>query len=151
MPLVQPSDLKIIPEEARAWAADRSLTTWTLFDRVDAVGVEGEMVRDRAHRRVGILVGPDGIDRAFPAERNAEIGAITLVRTIGRMIRPLEKRHVHVLAWNILDRWICRLAECQCITGVGDDATPDRDHHPVGVALDGNRMIRVWLFDRLRV
>src|SRR5258707_4741631 len=100
---------------------------------------------------MGILVGPYGIDRAFPAERNAEIGAITLVGTIGRVIRPLEKRHVHVVAWNILNGGIRRLAEGQRTSGVGDDASPDRDHHPAEVALDGNRMIHVWLFDRLRV
>src|SRR5271166_3085921 len=51
-----------------------------LFDRVDAIRIKRQIVLDRAHRRVGHLIGPYGVDRARTAKRNAEIGAVPLVR-----------------------------------------------------------------------
>jgi hypothetical protein len=38
-------------------------------DRVDAVGIERDVVLDCGDRRVGLLVGPDSVDRALAAGR----------------------------------------------------------------------------------
>ena len=57
----------------------RSLFPMSYFDRVDAVGVEGEMIFDERHRRVRRLIGPHGVRRTIPAERNAEIGTVALI------------------------------------------------------------------------
>src|SRR5207244_8615026 len=96
------------------------------------------------------LVAPYGVGRTVAAERNAEIGAIALVRAVGGVIRPLEERHVDILARDVLGRGIGRFAERQSFSGVGDDPPCDSDHHPAGVALDRYRMIRPGNFDRLR-
>src|SRR6516164_7864823 len=34
----------------------------SLFDRVDAIGIKGEMVFDRHDRRIRILIGPHSVD-----------------------------------------------------------------------------------------
>ena len=42
-----------------------------LYDHVDPVGVESEVILDLGHSNEGLLVGPDRIDRT-PALRKAE-------------------------------------------------------------------------------
>jgi hypothetical protein len=48
------------PSEARL--AKGELAARLLLNRVDAIGIERDMGLDRGDRRVGLLVGPDGID-----------------------------------------------------------------------------------------
>src|SRR4029077_11255924 len=65
------------------WLPEAESAARLFFDRVDAVGIEREVVLDRGDRRVGLLVGPDGIDRAPATVRNAVIGAVALVGAVG--------------------------------------------------------------------
>src|ERR1700732_3135260 len=60
------------------WLLEGELAARLLLNRVDAVGIERDMVLDRGDRRVGLLVGPDGIDQALATGRNAVIGAVAL-------------------------------------------------------------------------
>jgi hypothetical protein len=48
-----------------------------------------DMVVYRGDRCVGLLVGPDGIDRALATGRNAVIGAVALVRAVGDVVRAV--------------------------------------------------------------
>ena len=66
------------------------------------------------------------------------------------MIGPLEQRHVDILARDVLDRRIGRFAQGQRFSRVGDDPAGHRDHDPVGIAVDVDRMIGPGNFDRLR-
>ena len=45
------------------------------FDGVDPVRVKSQVFPDCRYGCIGSLVGPDGVDRAFPPSRNAVIGA----------------------------------------------------------------------------
>ena len=66
------------------------------------------------------------------------------------MIGSLEERHVDVLPGNVLDWRVGRLSERQGVSRVGDHAPGNRDHDPVWIALDRDRMIRPRKLDRLR-
>ena len=66
------------------------------------------------------------------------------------MLRPHEQPGVHVLAWNILDRRVARLAKSQCFPRISDDASRDRNDDAMRIALDRNRMIRPRDLDGLR-
>jgi hypothetical protein len=121
----------------------------SFFDRVDAVGMEGEVIFDGRHRGVGGLIGPHGVRRAISAEWNAEVGAVPLIGTVGGMFRAIEKRHVYVLAGHVVNRRVGSLAEDESIPRVGHDTTCDRDDNSVGIVLDGDRMIRPWNLDGL--
>jgi hypothetical protein len=50
------------------------------------------MIFDQRHRRVRRLVGPHGVLGTISVEWNAEIGAVSLIRTVGGVFRALEKR-----------------------------------------------------------
>src|ERR1700722_13040728 len=63
---------------------------WSFFDRVDAIRVEGQMVLDGHHCRVGRFIRPDGIGRTLVPERNTEIGAVTFIRAVRGMIGRLK-------------------------------------------------------------
>ncbi len=63
----------------------------SFFDRVDAVGIEGEMIFDERHRCVGGLIGPHGVRRTISAEWNAEVGAVALIGAVGGVFRALEE------------------------------------------------------------
>src|SRR3984893_12506337 len=62
------------------------LGLWRFFDRVDAIGVKGEIMLDRRDGGVGSLITPHRVDRALAAERDAEIAAIALVRAVGGVV-----------------------------------------------------------------
>jgi hypothetical protein len=49
------------------------------------------------------------------------------------VIRPLEQRHVDILARDVLDRRIGCFAERQRFSCVGDDPPCDRDDDPGGI------------------
>ena len=119
----------------------------SFFDRVDAVGVEGEMIFDERHRRVRRLIGPHGVRRTIPAERNAEIGTVALIGAVGSVFRALEQRHVYVVAGHVVNRRIARFAKDESVPRIGHDTARDRDDDPVGIVLDGDRMIRPWNLD----
>src|ERR1700730_8504238 len=128
------------PELAREAAASRRvqvkvlLASASFFDRLDAIGIKSEITLDGGNGRVRFLVGPNGIDRALPADRNAEISAVALVGAVGGVIRPLEQREVDVLPGNVLDRRVGCLSERQGVARVGDHPPGNRDHHPVWIA-----------------
>src|SRR5437867_4246549 len=44
---------------------EESLDLWPFFDRVDAIGVKGEIILDRRDGGVGSLVTPHRVDRAL--------------------------------------------------------------------------------------
>src|ERR1700720_3174968 len=124
------------------WLPEEALAARLFFDRVDAVGIERDMVLDRGDRRVGLLVGPDGIDRALATGRNAVIGAVALVRAVGDVVRSLEQRHVDVLARDILHGWVACLTERQRLPCIGDNASRDLDDDTTRIALDRYGMVR---------
>src|ERR1700720_4533603 len=98
----------------------------SFFDRVDAFGIEGEMIFDERDRRVRRLIGPHGIHRAMPAKWNAEVGTVALIGTVGGVVRALEQRHVYVLARDVLNRRIARLAQNESVPRIGHDTARDR-------------------------
>src|ERR1700724_3525166 len=124
------------------WLLEGELAARLLLNRVDAVGIERDMVLDRGDLRVGLLVGPDGIDRALATGRNAVIGAVALVRAVGDVVRSLEQRHVDVLARDILHGWVACLTERQRLPCIGDNASCDLDDDTMRIALDRDGMIR---------
>src|SRR6202021_233343 len=127
----------------------RRLVGWLLgrlaarpfLDGVHTVGIESEVVHDRGDRRIGRLIGPDGVDRTLAPQGNAVVGAVTLVRAVGGVVRPLKQRSVHVLAWNILDRRRTPLAKSQCRPRISDNTSRDRNDDAMRVALDSDRMV----------
>jgi hypothetical protein len=48
------------------------LVSASLFDRVDAVGVKGDMVLDRRYRLIRRFVGPHGVGGTIATGRNTE-------------------------------------------------------------------------------
>ena len=70
-------------------ASERRLAARPLLDRVDTVGVEGEVVPNGRHRCVRIVIGPSSVDRTLPAGANAVVGAGALVGAVGGVVRWL--------------------------------------------------------------
>src|SRR4029077_9420892 len=124
------------------WLPEGELATRPLVNRVDAVGIERDVVLDRGDRRVGLLVGPDGIDRALATGLNTEIGAVALVGAVGDVVSPLKQRHVNVLARDMLHGWVARLTEHQRRPCIGDNASCDLDDDTIRIALNRDGMIR---------
>ena len=56
------------------------------FDRIDAIGIKGNVIRDDRHCRMRMLIAPDGIDRLASAGRDGEIARVAFVRAIGRVL-----------------------------------------------------------------
>src|SRR6202163_1503151 len=92
----------------------KRLAARPFLDGVHTVGIESDVVPDRGDRGIRRLIGPEGVDRTLAPQGDAVVGAVTLVRAVGGVVRPLEQRGVHVLAWNILDRRVARFAKSQC-------------------------------------
>src|SRR5271169_3832740 len=136
-------------QRGRGHCTERS-GLWSFLDRVNTLGVEGEIILDRHDGSVWGLITPHSIDRTLAAEQNAEVAAIPLIRAVGGAIGAVEERHVDVLARNVLDGGIGRFAERQSFSCVGDDPPRDRHHDPSGIAFNRDRMIRAGNFDRLR-
>src|SRR5205807_539830 len=137
-------------QRGRGYYTERS-GLWSFFDRVNTLGVEGEIILDRRDGSVWGLITPHSIDRTLAAERNAEVGGVPLVGAIGRAICPRQERHIDILARDVMDRRIMGLAERQRFARVGNNAARDRDDYSLGVAFDRDRMIRAGDFDRLRL
>src|ERR1700730_6065947 len=108
------------------------------------------MVPNRGDRGIRRLIGPDGVDRTLAPQRDAVVGAVTLVRAVGGVVRPLEQRGVHVLAWNILDRRVARFAKSQCRPRISDSTSRDDNDHAMRIALDRDRMVWPRGLDALR-
>src|ERR1700692_1709735 len=123
------------------------LTARPLLDRVDAVGIESTMILDRGNRSVGCFVGPDSVDGAISASGNAKVSAVALVGAVGGVVRSLEQRQIHVLARNVLDGRIARLAERQSILRIGHNASSGRHDDAMRVALNRDRMVRARNLD----
>src|SRR3984893_17758987 len=124
------------------WLLEGELAGRQLLKRVEGGGIERNMGLDRGDRHVGLLVGPDGIDRALATGRNAAIGAVALVRAVGDVVRSLEQRHVEVLARDILHGWVACLTERQRLPCIGDNASCDLDDDTTRIALDRYGMVR---------
>src|SRR5208283_3359358 len=70
---------------SRRCAATRSHNVLGFRDRIDAIAVEREMILDGNDRRVGCFVGPYRVAGFVTAGWDAVVGAIALVRTVGRV------------------------------------------------------------------
>src|SRR6202521_4025390 len=79
------------------------LTARALLDRVDAFGIKSNVILDRGNRSVRCFVSPDSGDGTISAGGNAKVSAVAVVGAVGSVVRSLEQRQVHVLAWNVLD------------------------------------------------
>ena len=108
------------------------------LDSVDTVGIERDVVLDRGDRRIGLLVGPDGFDRALATGRNAVIGAVALVGAVGDA-RAMSCRRPCA---GHLYGWAARLTERQRLPCIGDNASCDLDDDTMRIALDRDGMIR---------
>jgi hypothetical protein len=96
-----------------------------------------------------LFIAPDGIDGACVADGNGEVAAIALIRAVGRVLRPLQEPHVHVLARNVEDGRIGCFLQRQGRARIGDDMPGERHDDPVRVARDRDRMIGAGNFDLL--
>src|SRR6202035_5182838 len=132
----------------QTWLA--RLAARSFLDGVHTVGIESDVFLDRGDRGIGRLIGPDGVDRTLAPQRDAVVGAVTLVRAVGGVVRPLEQRGVHVLAWNILDRRVARFAKCQCRPRISDSTSRDDNDHAMRIPLDRDRMVWPRGLDGLR-
>ena len=65
--VISGEDRIALPAAVLRKAGARGLAFGTLLDRVHPVWVESQVAPDGRHRVVGSLVGPDGVDGAFPA------------------------------------------------------------------------------------
>jgi hypothetical protein len=63
------------------------------------------------------------------------------------VVRSLEQCQVHVLARNVLDGRIARLAERQSILRIGHNASRDRHDDAMRIALNRDRMVRARNLD----
>src|SRR6202166_716995 len=115
------------------------LAARSFLDGVHTVGIESDVVHDRSNRGIRRLIGPDGVDRTLAPEGDAVVGAVTLVRAVGGVVRPLEQRGVHGLAWNILDRRVARLAKSQCSARISDNPSRNRNDDLMRLGLDRDR------------
>ena len=68
-------------DPARPGASAR-VSTGYHFDRIDAIGIERQMLRYFGNRFIRRLVRPRGIDRALAARRNAVVSGLAFVRAI---------------------------------------------------------------------
>src|SRR4051794_39505898 len=92
---------------------------WALrLDRIDAIGIEGDVVLDLGDRSIGSFVGPHRVHRPVPAAGNAVVRAVALVRTVGRMLRSLQQGHVDILAGDIVDRRVRGLPQYQGVLSI---------------------------------
>ena len=88
------------------------------------MGIEGDVILDPGDGVKRGLIGPHGIDRAFAAQRDAVVSAVTLVGAVGGVSRAFEERHVDILSRDVLHWRVSRLAERRGLAGVGDGASP---------------------------
>src|SRR5882757_5438682 len=121
------------------------------FDGVDPVRVKCQVFPDCRYGGIRSLVAPGGIDRAFPARRNAVIAALALEGTIRVMRRPLQLRHVNVPARDVLDGGIGRFLQGKGLAGVGHSFAVHDDRDLAFRRRDGDRMIRSRNLDWLAV
>src|SRR5882724_11729503 len=103
----------------------RSRPLFPLIDRIDTVGIEREMILDRRNGGEWSLIGPYGVRGPRTTQRDAVVGAVSLVGAVGGVIRPRQQRHVDVLARDVLDRRVARLTQRHCLPGVGNHAARD--------------------------
>jgi len=92
-----------------------------LFDRIDAVRIERDMVLDQCDSFVGVFVRPYRIRGALTAGRNAVVGAFALVRAVSSVVSALQQRHIHVMSRDVLDGRIARFFQRECAVRVGDN------------------------------
>src|SRR5205807_6477412 len=83
MPTSGPSPPRGCEGQKRIWQREVRSGLWPFLDRVNTLGVEGEIILDRHDGSVWGLITPHSIDRTLAAERNAEVATIPLVRAVG--------------------------------------------------------------------
>jgi len=110
-------------------------------DFVDPVRIESDIFLDLFHRFKRGLISPHRIDRAVPASRNAVVGRLAFVWAEGRVFAPRERRHIDILAGDILNGRIGGLAKRQGIACVGDNLSADGDQDAGGVRFDRDRVV----------
>ena len=76
------------------------------------------------------------------------IGGVAFVRAMRRMIRALKQGHIDILTRNVLNRRVGRLAQRQCVAGVGNDASIELDDDARRVSINTDRMIWAGNLDR---
>src|SRR4029077_5053121 len=109
----------------RSWALARNSGTLEfsgsasgqLLDGVDAIGIEGQQRLDLGNRGIGLLIGPDRVGGFAARGVDAVIGGLALIGTMARMLATFEQFHMHVLAGDVVHRWVCRLLQGQRARG----------------------------------
>jgi hypothetical protein len=114
----------------------------SFLDRVHAIEVEGNVIDDLGDGRVRSPVGPNGVYRLLSPGWDAVIAALSLVRTVGGVVRRFKQRQVDVVEWDVVDRLVIRLMELQRVLSVGDDSPSNRDDDPLRGRLDRDLVIR---------
>src|SRR6266496_5197047 len=136
------------------------MSSWELLCYlIDAIGIERDVPSDLLDGRERILVRPHRIDGLLSSSGNAVVIAIAFIRTVGSVIRPFQLGEINILTRNVLNGRIRRFAERQRVARISNHTARDGYDNTSGIALDGNRMLRirklnlllfhVWSFFRL--
>ncbi len=140
------------PRYAGAVSKSLGRTVQVLFlYLVDAIGIEGQVVLNLGNSGVRSLISPHRIGGAHPSRRDAVVSAIALVRAVGGVVRPLQERHVDVLARDVLNRRVGGLSQGQSLASIGDDPARQRHGDPHRIRRDRNRVIRSGELYRFRL
>ena len=75
-----------------------------------AIWIERDVLGNSGDSRVRHLVGPHGVDTVVSQWLQIEVVGVALERAIARMLLIEPKNSVDILAGDVLDRWIVRLA-----------------------------------------
>src|SRR5712671_631353 len=87
---------------------------------------------------------PESMEGTRARRGNAVISAVALVGAVGDAVGPLERRHVDVLARDVLNRRIARFPQDHRVPSIGNDAARNLDHDSISVGRNRYRMIRAW-------
>src|SRR6202161_4343349 len=91
---------------------------------------------------IRFFVCPHGVFRFRSADGNAVVRTIPLVRTIGVMRGPNEKRHVCIVARQVVDRRISLLLQAKCSRRFSDFPPGDRYTHLAHSRRNRDGMVR---------
>src|SRR4051794_28063725 len=119
------------------------------LDRVHMLGVKSGVSLYGRDRVVRSRVGPHRVRGNTVTQLEVEVGGITLVRAVRRVIRVMQHRWVDVSERDVLHRRVGRLLQRQRVDGVGDDLSGDGHGDPCAGGLDGDGMVRSWQQDLL--
>src|SRR5438105_1426464 len=118
-----------------------------LCDLVDPLGIERDVSFDLRNSRIRVLIRPHRMNGLLSSSGNAVVIAIAFIRTVGNVIGPFQLSKIDIFTGNVLNGRIVGFPKCQRVAGVRDHTAHNRHDNASRIALDRNRMIRIWNFD----